>query len=86
MNAERGARNSELKERTFEFGLRIVRLVQSLPKVGSADILGRQLLRAEPQSAPTIVQRHALVRELISSQNWELPKRSATKRFTGWTC
>jgi four helix bundle protein len=45
MNAERGARNSELKERTFEFGLRIVRLVQSLPKVGSADILGRQLLR-----------------------------------------
>src|SRR6266404_7207305 len=45
MNAERGSRNSELKERTFEFGLRIVRLVQSLPKVGLADILGRQLLR-----------------------------------------
>jgi len=46
MNAEREARNSELKERTFGFGLRIVRLVQSLPKVGSADILGRQLLRS----------------------------------------
>jgi len=46
MNAEREARNSELKERTFGFGLRIVRLVQSLPKVGSVDILGRQLLRS----------------------------------------
>jgi four helix bundle protein len=46
MNAEREARNSELKERTFGFGLRIVRLVQSLSKVGSADILGRQLLRS----------------------------------------
>ena len=45
MNAERGARNSELKERTFGFGLRVVRLVESLPKVGSANILGRQLLR-----------------------------------------
>ena len=45
MNAKRRSRNSELKERTFEFGLRIVRLVQSLPKVGLADILGRQLLR-----------------------------------------
>ena len=46
MNAEHEARNSELKERTFGFGLRIVRLVQSLPKVGSVDILGRQLLRS----------------------------------------
>ena len=45
MNAELGARNSELQERRFEFGLRIVRLVESLPKVRSADVLGRQLLR-----------------------------------------
>jgi len=41
MNAELGARNSELQERTFEFGLRIVRLVESLPEVRSADVLGR---------------------------------------------
>ena len=45
MNAERGARNAELKKRTFEFGLRVVRLVQSLPKIASATVLGRQLLR-----------------------------------------
>jgi four helix bundle protein len=45
VNAERGARNAELKTRTFNFGLRVVRLVQSLPKIGSATVLGRQLLR-----------------------------------------
>jgi four helix bundle protein len=45
MNAERGARNVELKTRTFEFGLRVVRLVQSLPKIASATVWGRQLLR-----------------------------------------
>ena len=45
MNAERRTRNAELKQRTFEFGLRVVRLVQSLPKTASTAVLGRQLLR-----------------------------------------
>ncbi|HEY2102865.1 MAG TPA: four helix bundle protein [Chthoniobacterales bacterium] len=45
MNAERRTRNAELKQRTFEFGLRVVRLVQSLPKTASTTVLGRQLLR-----------------------------------------
>ena len=36
----------ELKERTFQFGIRVVRVVESLPKSDTARILGQQLLRA----------------------------------------
>ena len=36
----------EFKRRTFEYGLRVVRLVQALPKGDAPRDLGRQLLRA----------------------------------------
>jgi four helix bundle protein len=36
----------EFKRRAFEYGVRVVRLVQALPKKDSARDLGRQLLRA----------------------------------------
>ena len=36
----------ELKERTFEFGIRVVRAVESLPRSDVAREIGRQLLRA----------------------------------------
>jgi len=35
-----------MKRRTKQFGLRVIRLVQSLPRAGAADVIGRQLLRA----------------------------------------
>ena len=45
MNAEYGTRNADLKKRTFDFSVRVVRLVESLAKNESSRILGRQLLR-----------------------------------------
>ena len=36
----------ELKQRTKKFAIRIVRLVQSLPKTNIANVIGNQLLRA----------------------------------------
>ena len=36
----------ELKKRTFEFGIRIVRAVEALPRSETARALGRQLLQA----------------------------------------
>ncbi len=36
----------DLKQRTKEFALRIIKLVESLPKGRTADVLGKQLLRA----------------------------------------
>jgi four helix bundle protein len=37
---------AEMKERTKRFGLRVIRLVESLPKGRTADVIGKQLLRA----------------------------------------
>ena len=41
-----GMTTQELKKRTFEFGIRVVRAVEALPKNETARTLGRQLLRA----------------------------------------
>ena len=54
MRAESGDRKPErgesqpgdFRERTFQFGIRCVRLAESLPKTMAAQIIGRQLLRA----------------------------------------
>jgi four helix bundle protein len=36
----------ELKRRTKDFALRIIRLVESLPRSRSADVIGQQILRS----------------------------------------
>jgi len=36
----------EFKQRTRAIGLRVIRVVESLPKTRAADVIGRQLLRA----------------------------------------
>lgn len=38
--------SAELKQRTKQFALRVIRLTDSLPRRMSADVLGRQLLRS----------------------------------------
>src|SRR6266511_4011152 len=37
---------TEFKRRTRAIGLRVIRLVESLPKTQTADVIGRQLLRS----------------------------------------
>ena len=39
-------KHNNLKERTKQFALRIIRLVESLPKGRTSDVIGRQLLRS----------------------------------------
>lgn len=39
-------RNSELRDRTKRFALRIIRLVNTLPRTQTAQVLGRQVLRS----------------------------------------
>lgn len=36
----------DLKQRTKQFALRVIRVVESLPKGRTADVIGRQLLRS----------------------------------------
>ncbi len=38
--------SNEIKKRTKSFALRIIRLVESLPKGKTSDVIGRQLLRS----------------------------------------
>jgi four helix bundle protein len=39
-------KNEDLKQRTKAFALEIIKLVESLPRTRTADVLGRQLLRS----------------------------------------
>ena len=41
-----GDREKDLKKRTKQFALRIIKLVTALPRSREADIIGRQLLRS----------------------------------------
>ncbi len=46
MKDERVAKQRDLKRRTKEFALRIIRLYGTLPKVTEAQVIGKQLLRS----------------------------------------
>lgn len=56
---------NELRARTRAFSLRVIKLVQSLPKTSVADVLGKQLLRSATSvsanyRAATRGQSHAM--------------------------
>ena len=42
----RASRATEFKQRTQTYALRVIKLVESLPSTRTADVIGRQLLRA----------------------------------------
>ena len=42
----KGSQHGDFRDRTFQFGIRCVRLVESLPKSIVAQTIGKQLLRA----------------------------------------
>ena len=46
MKEEGGSRTTDLRERTKQFALRIVRLFSSLPTFVAAQVMGRQVLRS----------------------------------------
>src|SRR5207253_9609808 len=43
--AETATSAEDFRQRTFEFGIRVIRLVESLPKTDGARVIGKQLLR-----------------------------------------
>ena len=46
LKSERGMNSRDLKDRTKAFALRVVRLVEALPRSRAADVIGKQLLRS----------------------------------------
>ena len=49
----------DLKERTFDFALRVVKLVNHLPKNTSGCVLGKQVLRAATSVGANCEEAHA---------------------------
>ena len=73
----------ELKTRTKQFGLRCIKVVESLPNTRTSDVLGRQLLRSatsvganyrsacRAQSKPTFISKITIaIEEADESQFW----------------
>lgn len=46
MNEDYMRRGDDIKKRTKDFALRVIRMVESLPKGKTSDVIGRQLLRS----------------------------------------
>ena len=44
-------KNNDLKQRTKQFALRVIRMTNSMPKTMAADVLGKQLLRSSTSVA-----------------------------------
>ena len=73
----------ELKKRTKQFGLRCIKVTESLPNTRTSDVLGKQLLRSatsvganyrsacRAQSKPTFISKLAIaIEEADESQFW----------------
>ena len=56
-------RGQDIKERTFNFTSRAVKLVDRLPKTMAANVLGKQLIRAGTSVGANCEETHASYRK-----------------------
>ncbi len=74
----------DMKHRTRQFAIRIIRLVESLPKGRTENVFCKQLLRSGTLVGQIIglhVERNL---PLILFTRWELLRKKRTNPFTGW--
>ena len=76
----------DLKKRTKQFGLRVMRLVEALPKTQTAYVIGKQLLRSATSVGANYRAAAEVNQKPILSQNWALLKKKPTNQFIGWRC
>ncbi|MDP6924580.1 MAG: four helix bundle protein [Candidatus Scalindua sp.] len=73
-----------MKHRTKQFALRVIRLIESLPKGRTENVLGKQLLR----SCTSVGANYRAACRAKSTADfitkWELWKKKLTNPFTGW--
>jgi len=75
----------ELKARTKSFALRVIKLVDAMPRSLAAEVIGKQLLRSATSvganyRAACRAQSHA---EFAAQPSLS---KKRTKPFTGWSC
>ncbi len=65
-------KHEELRSRTKQFALRLIRMSQALPASREADVIARQILRSGTSVAANYLPRADRVQKPSSSQKWEL--------------
>ena len=75
------AQAEQLKDRTKQFAIRIVKLFRSLPKTDEARIIGKQVLRSGTSVAANY--RAVRARKQSSSQRLASLSKKPTRQFSG---
>ncbi len=76
----------DLRKRTKEFSLRVIKLFTALPKTTEAQVLGKQILSSERQSARIIEKLVAQNLTRTSSARLKGDCKNSTKHFIGSSC
>lgn len=79
-------KQEDLKKRTKEFALRVIKLVESLPKGRTADVLGKQVLRSGTSVGANYRSacRARSNADFISKMG--IVEEEAVNRYSGWNC
>jgi len=74
-------KNSEIGERSFNFGVRIVKMVLSFPKNVAGDVLGKQIIKSGTSIGANISEAQSAIskKEFIYQMN--IAKREAKETF-----
>lgn len=75
---------SELKQRTKQFALRVTKLVRVLPESVEGRAIGSQLMRCGTSVGANYRAAAEPVPKRSSSRSWELSKRKRMKVLSGW--
>ena len=76
----------EFKDRTKKFALRVIKLVEALPRKQTAQVIGKQLLRAGTSVGANYRAACRAKSTLESSTSSALSRRRRTNRYSGWNC
>ena len=74
----------ELRERTKQLALRIIRMFVALPKTDEARVLGKQLLRSGTSVAANYREASRARSDAECWQSWESWNKSLMNRCSGW--
>jgi hypothetical protein len=78
---------NELKGRTKQFGLRVMKVVESLSNARTANVIGNQLWHSSISVGTNYPARLAVsVRKQTLYLNLEYPSKRLTNQFLGWNC
>ena len=75
----------QLKDRTLQFGLRIMRLVDALPQTSAGRAIGNQLVRSGTSVGANYRAACRGRSKLSSLQNWASLSKRQTNAAIGWS-